>query len=127
MRTPSAKPAALEPKAGADLIGRYSDQMAGHLNCFDRLIVHGTLVDVAHPSALVVSMQHAGFRPRDLTRFARPITEQVRDHIIGLARQHQVEIEFVARKSFRPEDRVAAILKERGTKPGLVHVFAVKE
>lgn len=127
MRSPSGKSTALEPAAGADLIGRYSDQMAGHLRCFDRLIMHGTLVDAAHPGALLVSMQRAGFRPRDLTRFAHPITEQVRDHIIGLARRHQVEIEMVQRKNFRQEDRVAAILKERGTKPGLVHVFAVKE
>ncbi len=34
---------------------------------------------------------------------------------------------MVTRKSFRQEDRIAAILQERGTQPGLVHVFAVKE
>ena len=35
--------------------------------------------------------------------------------------------EAVTRKDFRQEDRVAAILKQRGTAPGLVHIFAVKE
>jgi len=72
-------------------------------------------------------MQRAGFRPRDLTRFAQPITGQVREHIIGLARQQGVEIEMVVRKNFRQEDRVAEILKIRGTHPGLAHIFAVKE
>lgn len=110
-----------------DLLTRYADQLAGSLRCFDRVILHGTLVDVAHPGALLVSMQAAGFRPRDLARFAQPITRQVRDHIIGLARQHGREIEMVTRKNFRQEDRVAAILKTRGTHPGLVHIFAVKE
>ena len=72
-------------------------------------------------------MKRAGFCPRDLTRLAQPITGQVRDHIIGLARQHGLEIEMVRRKNFRQEDRVAEILKTRGHHPGWVHIFAVKE
>ena len=75
----------------------------------------------------MVSMQAAGFKARDLARFAQPITIQVRDHMIKLARQNGLEIEQVRRKDFRQEDRVAAILKTRGTHPGLVHIFAVKE
>lgn len=116
-----------EAQTRQDLITRYTDQLAGSLRCFDRVILHGTLIDVAHPGALLVSLHAAGFRPRDLARFAAPITRQVRDHIIGLARQHGVEIEMVSRKNFRQEDRVAAILKRRGRHPGLVHIFAVKE
>jgi hypothetical protein len=119
--------AKLEPVSGSDLLGRHANDVAGQLRCFDRVIVHGTLVDVAHPAALLVSMRAAGFQPRDLARFAQPINEQVRDHAIGLARQQGVEIEVVTRKNFRQEDRVAAILKRRGRQPGLVHVFAVKE
>ena len=117
----------LDTGSGTDLVARYADQLVGNLRCFDRVITHGTLVDVAHPGALLVSLQAAGFKPRDLSRFAQPITAQVRDHIIGLARVHHLQIEMVTRKNFRQEDRVAAILKERGTHPGLVHIFAVKE
>lgn len=111
----------------ADLGSRYAQSMVGSLRCFDRVIMHGTLIDVAHPGALLVSMQAAGFKPRDLARFGQPITTEIREHIIGLARQHGVEIEVVRRKNFRQEDRVAAILKTRGTQPGLVHIFVVKE
>jgi hypothetical protein len=89
--------------------------------------MHGTLIDVAHPGALLTTMHAAGIKPRDLARFAQPITTKVRDHIIALARERGVEIEMVVRKNFRQEDRVAAILKTRGTQPGLVHIFAVKE
>jgi len=127
MTTSTSNTAKLEPPPGTDLIGRHTKEVAGHLRCFDRVIVHGTLVDVAPPGALLVSMNHAGLRPRDLARFAEPIGREVRDHIIGLARRHEVEVEMVTRKSFRQEDRIAAILQERGTQPGLVHVFAVKE
>jgi len=117
----------LETDPAADLMGRYGEGLAGSLRCFDRVIMHGTLIDVAHPGALLVSMQAAGFKPRDLARFGRPITSKVRDHVIGLARRHGVEVEVVTRKNFRQEDRVAAILKTRGMHPGLVHIFVVKE
>jgi hypothetical protein len=114
-------------RCGFDLASRYADQLVSSLRCFDRVIVHGTLVDVAHPGALLVSMKAAGFRPRDLPRFAEPMKEEIRDAAVMLAREHGVEIEVVTRKNFRQEDRVAAILKQRGTQPGLVHIFSVKE
>jgi hypothetical protein len=128
MTTRSAESAPhFETDSTIDLGGRNAEQLLGSLRCFDRVIMHGTLYDVAHPGALLVSMQAAGFKPRDLARFARPITSKVRDHIIGLARQQGIAIEMVTRKNFRQEDRVAEILKARGTHPGLVHIFAVKE
>jgi len=74
-------------------VSLYVGKLVGNLRCFDRGILHGTLIDVAHPGALLGSMQAAGSKPRDLTRFAQPITLQVRDHIIGLARQDGIEIE----------------------------------
>ena len=128
MTTPPAESTPhLDTDTAADLISRYKDRLLGSLGCFDRVILHGTLIDVAHSGALLVSMHAAGFKPRDLARFAQPITTKVRDHIIGLARQEGIEIEMVTRKDFRQEDRVAAILKTRGTHAGLVHIFAVKE
>jgi len=128
MTIPPVNPApSSETDFEADLVSRYAGELVGSLRCFDRVIMHGTLIDVAHPGALLVSMQAAGFKPRDLARFGQPITAQVRDHVIGLARANGLEIEVVTRKNFRQEDRVAAILKERGTHPGLVHIFAVKE
>jgi len=117
----------LDTDSTTDLLSRYAGQLLGSLRCFDRMIMHGTLVDVAYPGALLVSMHAAGFKPRDLARFGQPITTKVRDHIIGLARQHSVEIQVVSRKNFRQEDRVAEILKTRGRHPGLVHIFVVKE
>ena len=117
----------LPEQCGFDLASRYADQLVSSLRCFDRVIVHGTLVDVAHPGALLVSMKAAGFCPRDLARYAQPIGQEVRDAAVALAREHGLEIEVVTRKNFRQEDRVAAVLKQRGTQPGLVHIFAVKE
>ena len=84
---------------------------------FSRVIMHGTLIDVVDPGALLVLMQAAGFKPRDLARVCPAITKQVREHIIGLARQHGIEIEMVIRKNFGRRIGLAAILKARGTHP----------
>src|SRR2546428_13518202 len=113
MTIPTPTVAKLEPAPGIDLIRRYSKEVAGHLRCFDRVIVHGTLVDVAHPGALLVSMNHAGFRPRDLARFAEPIGREVRDHIIGLARRHEGEVEMVTRKRFWHKAAIVRMAQER--------------
>jgi hypothetical protein len=88
-----------------ELASRYADQLLSSLRCFDRVIVHGTLVDVAHPGALLVSMKAAGFRPRDLARYAQPMRQEIQDAAVTLAREHGLEIEKVTRKDFRQEDR----------------------
>jgi len=38
-----------------------------------------------------------------------------------------MEVEFIRRKHFRKEDRVAEIMARRGNQPGLVHVFSAME
>src|SRR6267154_2226935 len=100
MTTPAETSPHLDTDCATDLVTRYADQLVGSLRCFDRVIMHGTLVDVAHPGALLVTMNAASFKPRDLARFAQPITTKVRDHIIGLARERKVEIEIVTKKNF---------------------------
>src|ERR1051325_1739390 len=110
-----------------ELLTRYGDAIEGQLRCFDRVIVHGLLVDVCTPGALANYLLRSGRRPADLEAFALPLNNQIRDNAILLAREHGVKIEYVQRKNFRFEDRVAAILKERGTHPGLVHIFSAKE
>ena len=44
-----------------------------------------------------------------------------------IAHENNLKIEYVPKKNFRQEDRIAEILKERGDHPGLVHIFSVQE
>lgn len=44
-----------------------------------------------------------------------------------MAQDHGLEIEFVRKKNFRKEERVRAIVAERGAAPGLVHIFSAME
>jgi hypothetical protein len=44
-----------------------------------------------------------------------------------LAKDNGLTIEFIRTKTFRKEERIKKILKERGSHPGLVHIFSAME
>jgi hypothetical protein len=111
----------------SSLISRYASQIAGQLGCFDRVILTGSLLDVCHPAALERQLHAASFRCFDLGLFAEPLRDALRDHAVKLAQAVGLEVEFIARRNFRKEDRIAAILQRRGDHPGLVHVFSAME
>lgn len=117
--------AALDLKS--KLLDRYREDIEGVLGCYDRLIITGTLVDVAHPEVLTARLNHFHIRCFDLKVFAEPLRDKVRDNAILTARQAGLEIEYLERRGIRKEDRIAEILEKRGRHPGLVHIFSAME
>lgn len=115
---------ACEPSS---LVSRYASQIAGQLGCYDRVIITGSLLDVCHPAALERQLHTANFRCFDLGLFAEPLRDALRDHALTLARDAGLEVEFIPRRNFRKEERIAKILQRRGAHPGLVHVFSAME
>ncbi len=110
-----------------EFLDRYALQIAGQLGCWDRLVLSGTLQEVGYSGALEKRLQQDHIRCFDLKEFAQPLREAMRDHAIKLARASGLEVEFIRRKNFRKEDRVAQIMARRGNQPGLVHVFSAME
>ncbi len=110
-----------------EFVQRYSGQIAGQLGCWDWLIVTGTLLDVGYSGALEKRLRQDDIRCFDLKVFAEPLREAMREHAIKLARAAGLEVEFIQRKNFRKEDRIAEIVARRGTAPGLVQVFSAME
>ncbi len=51
----------------------------------------------------------------------------MRENAEAVARANGLEIEFIQKKDFRKEERIKAIIAERGGHPGLVHVFSAME
>jgi hypothetical protein len=111
----------------SSLVARYASQIAGQLGCFDRVIITGSLLDVCHPAALERQLHLAGIRCFELGRLAEPLRDALRDHAVQLAREAGLEVEFIPRKNFRKEERIAELLARRGSQPGLVHVFSAME
>lgn len=115
-------------KATSDLIVRYGKEIEGGLGCFDRLVVTGTLREVAHPEAMAAVLYREGIRCFDIGQFAEPLREGLRDNALAQAREAGVEVEYLSRsKGVRKEEIVAKVLARRGSHPGLVHVLSVME
>src|SRR5207244_10396646 len=110
------------------LTERYAEQIAGVISCYDRLVLMGTLPGVCYAAGLATYLRRHGIRLFDYPRFVEPLREEIRQNAERLAREHGLEIEFIrAVQAFRKEERIRAILEQRGKHPGLVHIFAAME
>ena len=109
------------------LTERHSKQIAGVLSCYDRLIVQGTLPIFCYADGMTAYLTARGIRIFDFTQFAKPLTDAIKANAEALAAAHGLKIDYVRKKNFRKEDKVKAVVKERGTHPGLVWVFSALE
>ena len=108
-------------------VERHTAKILGVLSCFDRVVIIGTLPDIAHAGAMAQYLRNTGTRLFDYPRFAEPLRDEIRENAERLAREHGLEIEYIQRKNFRKEDRIKAILAQRGEHEGLVHIFSAME
>jgi hypothetical protein len=109
-------------------VEQHRDEISGVLSCFDRVVITGTLPDICHARAMAGYLGGRGIRLFDYVRWAEPLREAIRANAERVAADAGLQIEFIRKlKAFRKEDRIQAILAERGDAPGLVHVFSAME
>jgi len=107
---------------------KYDVDLYGVLNCYDRIIISGSLHPLCYAKGMTRYLYANGIRIFDYTAFAQPLRDQIRANAEAIAKENGVEIEFIAKsKSFRKEDRIQEILRVRGDHPGLVHIFTAME
>jgi hypothetical protein len=56
-------------KTNVGLLECYDKEIAGVLGCFDRLVVTGTLTEIAHPDAMDARLFREGFRAVNIGKF----------------------------------------------------------
>jgi len=107
---------------------RYKEQIAGTISCYDRIVVQGTLPGWCYDQGMTSVLYSQGIRIFDYPRFAQDLREEIRQNTEHIAEEQGLQIEFIRKlKAFRKDDRIKAILKERGRHPGLVHIFSAME
>lgn len=109
------------------LTERYQDRLAGILSCYDRIVITGTLPGACYAAGMTSFLNAKHIRIFDYPRFAEPLRDRIRAGAQALAAEHGARIEHIAKAHIRKEDVVAAVLKERGDHPGLVHVISAME
>src|ERR1700739_4800780 len=106
------------------LTDRYDDRIAGVLSCYDRVVVTGTLPGVCYADGMTRYLNARGIRIFDYPEFAKPLRDRVRDCAATLAAEAGLTIEHIGKSNIRKEEVVARGLKQRGDRPGLVHIIS---
>ena len=110
------------------LTERYSADLYGVLNCFDRIVLTGNLHPLCYAQGMTKYLYIHHIRIFDYTKFAEPLRNLIRVQAEAIAQANGLEIEFVRKsQSFRKEERIRQIVRARGDHPGLVHIFSAME
>ena len=111
----------------AELTERYAKQIAGVMSCWDRVMIWGTLPDIAYSGAMEKYLRSRNRRLFDYPRWAEPFKEAIRKNAEQVAQKNGLKIEHIWRSEFDKEKRIEKILAKRGDAPGMVHIFSVME
>ncbi len=109
------------------LVEKFEDRIHGVLHCYDRIVLIGTLPQFCYAEGMTSYLYSKHIRIFDYPKFAQPLREQIRENAQKLAEDNGLSIEIIRKKTFRKEDRIKKILKDRGTHPGLIHIFSAME
>lgn len=115
---------------GKELITeQYKDQIRGTLSCYDHIILRGTIPAWCFAEGMTSFLYAQKIPIFDYSNtLVNPLREEIRANAERLAAENGMEIEFIRKiKAFRKEDRIQAILKQRGSHSGLVHIFSAME
>src|SRR3990172_7806718 len=117
-----------EGRMGTELLTeKYKSVLDGVLHCYDRVVLTGSIQSWSYAQGMTGYLYAHDIRIFDYVQFAQPLREQICANAEALAQTNGLEIEYIRRKNFRKEDRIRAILDQRGEQPGLVHIFSALE
>jgi hypothetical protein len=97
---------------------RYAADIAGVLNCYDRVVISGQLAPICYAKGMTKYLYVQGMLIFDYTKFAQPLRDAIRQNAATIAAAAGLEIEFITKqKSFRKEDRIRAHYASTGCSP----------
>ncbi|HHB75728.1 MAG TPA: MarR family transcriptional regulator [Desulfobulbus sp.] len=109
------------------LTERYADQINGVYSCYDRVVIQGTLPVFCYAEGMTSYLYANNIRIFDYAKFAEPLRDELRANAEQVAKNNNLQIDFIRKKNFRKEQRVREIVEKRGNHSGLVHIFSAME
>jgi predicted transcriptional regulator len=105
----------------------YKEKISIELNCYDRLIITGSLPQISYAEGMTGYLNKNKVRIFDYPRYAETYKISIKENAERLARENNVEIEFIRKAGIRKEQIIAEKIKQRGEQPGLVHIISAME
>ena len=92
--------------AAPNLLDKYADKIKGVLNCYDRVVITGTLPEICYAQAMTRFLFKLGILVFKYTEIAQTWRDQIRHNAEQIAAEHDIKIEFVRKNNFRKEQRI---------------------
>ena len=105
----------------------YQKEIAFTYSCFDRLILTGSLPEISYGEGMTSYLYKKGIKIFDYPKFAEPFKDIIRMNAEKIADEEGIKIEFISRSNIRKESIISKKLEERGTHPGVIHIFTAME
>ena len=105
----------------------YKNRISCVLSCYDRLIIYGTLPEISYSQGMTTYMYQNNVKIFDYPRFAEPYKEIIKINAERIAKENDIEIEFIRKSGIGKESIIADKLEKRGNHPGIVHIISVME
>ncbi len=82
------------------LTEKYSDQIAGVLHCYDRIVIQGTIPGICYAGGMTSYLYLKKIRIFDYPKFAEPFKNEIRDNAEKIARSNDLPIQFLKNDTF---------------------------
>lgn len=110
------------------LTEKYQDHISSVLTCYDRMVIQGVIPGWSFSDGITSYFYANNIKIFDFQSFSKPLTQKIRDNAQAIAKENNVEIEYIRKiKAFRKDDRIQEIIKESGKTEGLIHIFSAME
>ena len=106
---------------------KYKEKISGVISCYDRIIFTGTLPHLCYSKGMTGYLYSQEIKIFDYPKFAEVYRNKIRDNAESIAKENNIEIEFVHKSKIRKERLVKSKLQDRGNSPGLVCILSAME
>jgi hypothetical protein len=106
----------------------HKNDILGTLYCYDRVIINGTAGSFGYADGMTTFFNIHKYKIFDFANIFTPITEQIKLNAEKIAKDNGIEIEYIRKTgAFRKDDKIDEIIKARGEKEGIIHIFSALE
>lgn len=109
------------------LTEKYAKDISCMLSCFDRILIEGTLPELSHASGMTAYLYSKKVNIFDYVKFAEPLKDIIKQNTEQIAKENNIEIEFVRNTSIRKEDLIKGKLLQKGSATGIIHILSALE
>ena len=106
---------------------KYKDDILGTNNCFDRIVLKGSLTPISYVKGLSQFLSANNILLKDFTQYAKGLAETITENAKSIANKEGVPYYYINNSKFDKEKYIKSKITERGSHPGLVAVLAALE